>query len=50
MKNRLSENIKGGKYDDIIRPMLERGIFTKEQLKSAVAFFEEANLLKKYDE
>jgi len=47
--NRLSENIKGGKYDDIIRPMLERGIFTKEQLKSAVAFFEEANLLKKYD-
>ncbi len=47
--NRLAENIKGGKYEDIIRPMLERGIFTKEQLKDAVAFFEKSNLQKKYD-
>lgn len=47
--DRLAENIKGGKYDEIILPMLERGIFTKEQLKSAVAFFERANLQKKYD-
>ena len=47
--NRLAENIKGGKYDEIILPMLERGIFTKEQLKDAVAFFEKSNLQKKYD-
>ncbi len=47
--DRLAENIKGGKYDEIILPMLERGIFTKGQLREAVAFFEKSNLQKKYD-
>lgn len=45
----LSDRIKAGHYDGIIRPLLERGLFTGEQMAEAIAFFDRENLRYKYE-
>ncbi len=45
---RVSENIKAGVYDEIIQPLLQKGVFTKLQLEEAIAHFDKDNLVLKY--
>lgn len=45
----LSDRIHAGEYDDIIQPLLHKGVFSREQMEEAVAFFERQNLLVKYE-
>ncbi len=44
----LSKRIQNGVYDEILRPLLTKGVFTEHQLEEAVAFFSRENLEYKY--
>lgn len=44
----LAERIQNGKYKAILEPLLARGIFTRQQLEEAIAFFDKENLRYKY--
>jgi len=45
----LSDRIKEGQYDQVIRPLLASGSFTGGQLEEAVAFFDRENMKYKYE-
>lgn len=44
----LAERIQTGKYKTILEPLLNRGVFTRQQFEEAIAFFDEENLRYKY--
>ncbi|MEY8427443.1 acyl-CoA reductase [Lachnospiraceae bacterium 46-15] len=44
----LSDRIRDGVYDEILQPLLEKGVFTEHQLEEAVTFFCRENLEYKY--
>lgn len=45
----LAKKISAGEYDAILLPLLQKGLFTKEQVEEAVGFFEQENLRVKYE-
>lgn len=45
----LAERIRAGNYDEILLPLLKRGIFSRAQLEEAVAFFQRENMAVKYE-
>lgn len=45
----LSAKIKKGEYDAVLKPLLLKGVFSKEQVEEAVNFFDRDNLRYKYD-
>ena len=44
----LAKKISAGEYDQILMPLLQKGLFTQEQVEEAVGFFERENLYVKY--
>lgn len=44
----LSERIQNGGYDGFLRPLIEQGVFTRQQLEEAVQFFHRDHLEYKY--
>lgn len=47
--DKLSGYIAQGKYQEIIKPLLEQGLFSDDQLQEATQFFSEENLRYRYD-
>lgn len=45
----ISEKIKAGVYDEMILPLLQKGVFSRQQLEEAVCYFDRDNLQLKYD-
>lgn len=45
---RVAEKIRAGAYQQVLEPLLEKGIFTNVQLEEAVTFFDRENLQLKY--
>lgn len=45
---RVADKIRLGAYQEILEPLLEKGVFTRGQLEEAVAFFDRENLWRKY--
>lgn len=45
----ISRKVRGGEYDTLLQPLLERGTFTRQQMEEAVSFFDEENLRLKYE-
>ena len=46
---RLAQKIRAGIYDEVLQPLLKKGIFSRRQLEEAVGFFDRENLQLKYD-
>lgn len=46
---RIAGKIKAGAYDEVIQPLLQRGIFSEAQMEEAVAYFDRDNMQQKYD-
>jgi len=44
----LAERIRAGAYDDMLDELLEKGVFSQEQLEEALEYFDSENLLTKY--
>lgn len=44
----LSKRIQNGAYDEILQPLLAKGVFAEHQLEEAAAFFSRENLEYKY--
>lgn len=44
----MEERIRTGVYDDILNPLLEKGIFTEAQLADALEYFDNENMVAKY--
>lgn len=44
----LAERIRSGAYDEILNPLLQKGVFTTAQLEEALAYFDGENLFAKY--
>lgn len=45
----LSDKIRSGKYDTVIKQLIMQGVFSKEQMEEAVNFFDRDMLQYKYD-
>ncbi|MBE5864591.1 MAG: acyl-CoA reductase [Lachnospiraceae bacterium] len=44
----MEERIRTGVYDDILNPLLQRGVFTEAQLAEALEYFDHENMVAKY--
>ncbi len=44
----LGERIRTGVYDELLQPLLQKGLFTQAQLEDALEFFDNENLFAKY--
>lgn len=45
----VADKIKNGEYDAVLNQLLEKGLFTKEQLEEVSSLFDRKNLQLKYD-
>lgn len=46
---KIAERVKAGEYDTVLRPLLEKEIFSKTQMEEVLHLFDEENLRLKYD-
>lgn len=44
----LAERISAGNYDEILKPLLQKGVFTEALLEEALGYFDSENMLAKY--
>lgn len=46
---KVAEKLKQGAYDEILKPLLAKGVFTNQQVEEVLLFFDRENLQLKYD-